>query len=174
VNRKSIHSINVQVPVDWLLFQNVTDCIIVPTSVILCAVKIICDAANIISNVGGKWPGSVHNSRIYRESNLSNRLQRGKQPKDLHNINLPPLIHSNVSTIHYRRVWWPSAGVTHANVGCLPWPWTRPPTELQPGSLQDKSGDDHRHVESPFLVPTSRQGDPWEGLWYNCGMCCSS
>ena len=62
------------------------DCIIVPTSVILCTVKIICDAAHIISNVEAKWPGSVHDARIYRESNLSNRLQRGKQPKDLHNI----------------------------------------------------------------------------------------
>ncbi|XP_054861509.1 putative nuclease HARBI1 [Amphiprion ocellaris] len=51
VNRKSIHSINVQ---------------------------IICDAAYIISNVEAKWPGSVHDSRIFRESNLSNRLQRGE------------------------------------------------------------------------------------------------
>ncbi|KAK0136220.1 putative nuclease HARBI1 [Merluccius polli] len=51
VNRKSIHSINVQ---------------------------IICDAAHIISNVEAKWPGSVHDARIYRESNLSNRLQRGE------------------------------------------------------------------------------------------------
>ena len=33
-----------------------------------------------------KWLGSVHDSRIYCESNLNNRLQRGKQPKDLHNI----------------------------------------------------------------------------------------
>ncbi|KAK0142913.1 putative nuclease HARBI1 [Merluccius polli] len=37
-------------------------------------VKIICDAAHIISNVDAKWPGSVHDTRIYRESNLSNRL----------------------------------------------------------------------------------------------------
>ncbi|KAM7423433.1 hypothetical protein PAMA_011138 [Pampus argenteus] len=51
VNRKSIHSINVQ---------------------------IICDAAHIISNVEAKWPGSVHDSRIYRESNLSARLQHGE------------------------------------------------------------------------------------------------
>ncbi|XP_042356774.1 putative nuclease HARBI1 [Plectropomus leopardus] len=51
VNRKSIHSINVQ---------------------------IVCDAAHIISNVEAKWPGSVHDSRIYRESNLSNRLQHGE------------------------------------------------------------------------------------------------
>ncbi|TKS65903.1 putative nuclease HARBI1 [Collichthys lucidus] len=51
VNRKSIHSINVQ---------------------------IICDAAHIITNVEAKWPGSVHDSRIYRESNLSARLQHGE------------------------------------------------------------------------------------------------
>ncbi|XP_028457689.1 putative nuclease HARBI1 [Perca flavescens] len=40
VNRKSIHSINVQ---------------------------IICDAAYLITNVEAKWPGSVHDSRIYGE-----------------------------------------------------------------------------------------------------------
>ncbi|KAK0137689.1 putative nuclease HARBI1 [Merluccius polli] len=51
LKRKSIHSINVQ---------------------------IICDAAHIISNAEAKWPGSVHDSRIYRESNLSNILQRGE------------------------------------------------------------------------------------------------
>uniref|UniRef100_A0A3P8TCB9 Putative nuclease HARBI1 n=1 Tax=Amphiprion percula TaxID=161767 RepID=A0A3P8TCB9_AMPPE len=51
VNRKSIHSINVQ---------------------------ITCDAAHIISNVEAKWPGSVHDWRIYHESNLSNRLQCGE------------------------------------------------------------------------------------------------
>ncbi|CAJ1077780.1 putative nuclease HARBI1 [Xyrichtys novacula] len=51
VNRKSTHSINVQ---------------------------IICDAAYIITNVEAKWPGSVHDSRMFRESNLSARLQRGE------------------------------------------------------------------------------------------------
>ena len=34
------------------------------THVILCTVK-ICDAAYIITNVEAKWPGSVHDSRIY-------------------------------------------------------------------------------------------------------------
>ncbi|KAK0148041.1 putative nuclease HARBI1 [Merluccius polli] len=48
VNRKSIHIIHVQ---------------------------IIRDAAYIISNAEAKWPGSVHDARIYRESNLSKRLQ---------------------------------------------------------------------------------------------------
>lgn len=45
---------------------------------ILSTVKIICDAAHVITNVEAKWPGSVHDSRIYRESTLSNRLQSGK------------------------------------------------------------------------------------------------
>ena len=31
---------------------------------IICTVK-ICDAAYIITNVEAKWPGSVHDSRIY-------------------------------------------------------------------------------------------------------------
>ncbi|XP_034169595.2 putative nuclease HARBI1 [Pangasianodon hypophthalmus] len=50
VNRRTIHSINVQ---------------------------IICDAAHI-TNVEAKWPGSVHDSRMYRESTLSNRLECGE------------------------------------------------------------------------------------------------
>ncbi|KAK0142220.1 putative nuclease HARBI1 [Merluccius polli] len=50
VNRKSFHSINVQ----------------------------ICDAAYIVTNVEAKWPGSVHDSRIYRECSLSNRFARGE------------------------------------------------------------------------------------------------
>ncbi|KAF4091444.1 hypothetical protein AMELA_G00036860 [Ameiurus melas] len=40
--------------------------------------RIICDAAHIITNVDAKWPGSVHDSRMYRESTLSNRLERGE------------------------------------------------------------------------------------------------
>uniref|UniRef100_UPI0037E7A495 putative nuclease HARBI1 n=1 Tax=Semicossyphus pulcher TaxID=241346 RepID=UPI0037E7A495 len=51
VNRKSIHSINVQ---------------------------IICDASHLITNVEAKWPGSVHDSRVYRESTVSHRMERGK------------------------------------------------------------------------------------------------
>ncbi|XP_023815212.1 putative nuclease HARBI1 [Oryzias latipes] len=54
VNRKSIHSINVQVN------------------------RVTCDAAHIITNVEAKWPGSVHDSRIFRESTLSNRLECGE------------------------------------------------------------------------------------------------
>ncbi|XP_051947683.1 putative nuclease HARBI1 isoform X3 [Xyrauchen texanus] len=40
--------------------------------------KIISDAAHIITNVEAKWPGSVHDSRMYLESTLSNRLERGE------------------------------------------------------------------------------------------------
>ncbi|XP_061586279.1 putative nuclease HARBI1 [Cololabis saira] len=51
VNRKSFHSINVQ---------------------------IMCDAAHMITNVEAKWPGSVHDSRIYRKCTLSNRFAHGE------------------------------------------------------------------------------------------------
>ncbi|KAK0147973.1 putative nuclease HARBI1 [Merluccius polli] len=36
------------------------------------------DAAYIVTNVEAKWPGSVHDSRIYRECRLSNRFARGE------------------------------------------------------------------------------------------------
>ncbi|XP_028314924.1 putative nuclease HARBI1 [Gouania willdenowi] len=52
VNRKSFHSINVQVQQS-------------------------CDASYLITNVEAKWPGSVHDSRIYRECSLSNRFASG-------------------------------------------------------------------------------------------------
>ena len=58
------------------------------THVILCTVKIICDAAYIITNVEAKWPGSVHDSRIYRECSLSNRLARGKEAKALYKVHV--------------------------------------------------------------------------------------
>lgn len=43
----------------------------------------------------------------------------------------------------------------------LQWPWTRPPTDLQPGSLQNKNpgGDDHQAAEKSFAVPPSPQGE---------------
>ncbi|XP_039523259.1 putative nuclease HARBI1, partial [Pimephales promelas] len=50
VNRKSVHSINVQV---------------------------ICDATHLITNVEAKWPGSVHDARIFRESSLCNKFEQG-------------------------------------------------------------------------------------------------
>ncbi|CAJ1077781.1 putative nuclease HARBI1 [Xyrichtys novacula] len=90
VNRKSTHSINVQV---HILLQHVKHLIIVQlTSVILCTVKIICDAAYIITNVEAKWPGSVHDSRMFRESNLSARLQRGEKPEGLQYNSLVSLL----------------------------------------------------------------------------------
>ncbi|XP_059915809.1 putative nuclease HARBI1 [Gadus macrocephalus] len=51
VNRKGYHSINVQM---------------------------ICDASHMITNVEAKWPGSVHDARMYRESNLSRKFQEGQ------------------------------------------------------------------------------------------------
>ncbi|KAF1395070.1 hypothetical protein PFLUV_G00007730 [Perca fluviatilis] len=51
VNRKSFYSINVQM---------------------------ICDAACIITNVEAKWPGSVHDSRVFRSSTISQRLSQGE------------------------------------------------------------------------------------------------
>nr|XP_033479328.1 putative nuclease HARBI1 [Epinephelus lanceolatus] len=51
VNRKSFHSINVQM---------------------------ICDADCLFSNVEAKWPGSVHDARICRASTIHQRLSQGK------------------------------------------------------------------------------------------------
>ncbi|XP_053366807.1 putative nuclease HARBI1 [Clarias gariepinus] len=50
VNRKGVHSINVQM---------------------------VCDSLCHITNVEAKWPGSVHDSRIFRESQLFQRFERG-------------------------------------------------------------------------------------------------
>ncbi|XP_062849564.1 putative nuclease HARBI1 [Trichomycterus rosablanca] len=51
VNRKSFHSINIQ---------------------------IICDATNIITNVEAKWPGSVHDAGIFHESALYHTFDQGQ------------------------------------------------------------------------------------------------
>ncbi|XP_043092070.1 putative nuclease HARBI1 [Puntigrus tetrazona] len=51
VNRKSVHSINVQV---------------------------ICEATQIITNVEAKWPGFVHDAKIFRESSLCQAFQQGQ------------------------------------------------------------------------------------------------
>ncbi|XP_071387553.1 putative nuclease HARBI1 [Centroberyx affinis] len=51
INRKSLHSINVQM---------------------------ICDAECVITNVEAKWPGSVHDSKIFRASSLSQQLSQGE------------------------------------------------------------------------------------------------
>ncbi|XP_051552172.1 putative nuclease HARBI1 [Myxocyprinus asiaticus] len=50
VNRKSFHSINVQV---------------------------ICDASQLITTVEAKWPGSVHDARIFQESSLCHKFEQG-------------------------------------------------------------------------------------------------
>ncbi|XDV39434.1 hypothetical protein PO909_008681 [Leuciscus waleckii] len=51
VNRKSFHSVNVQM---------------------------ICDADCLITNLEAKWPGSVHDSRIFRASRIYQRLSLGE------------------------------------------------------------------------------------------------
>uniref|UniRef100_UPI003AABFF53 putative nuclease HARBI1 n=1 Tax=Centroberyx gerrardi TaxID=166262 RepID=UPI003AABFF53 len=51
VNRKSFHSLNVQM---------------------------ICDGSCLISSIEAKWPGSVHDSRIFRASSLSQRFAQGE------------------------------------------------------------------------------------------------
>uniref|UniRef100_A0A3Q2PDQ6 Putative nuclease HARBI1 n=1 Tax=Fundulus heteroclitus TaxID=8078 RepID=A0A3Q2PDQ6_FUNHE len=52
VNRKGFHSVNVQM---------------------------VCDSMHLITNVEAKWPGSVHDSRIFRESHLFTLFERGKE-----------------------------------------------------------------------------------------------
>ncbi|XP_025764329.1 putative nuclease HARBI1 isoform X1 [Oreochromis niloticus] len=54
VNRKGVHSINVQM---------------------------VCDSMCHITNVEAKWPGSVHDSRIFRESGLCTLFERGKKKR---------------------------------------------------------------------------------------------
>uniref|UniRef100_A0A3Q2NTI7 DDE Tnp4 domain-containing protein n=1 Tax=Fundulus heteroclitus TaxID=8078 RepID=A0A3Q2NTI7_FUNHE len=51
VNRKRVHSVNVQM---------------------------MCGSMHLITNVEAKWPGSVHDSRIFRESHLCTLFERGK------------------------------------------------------------------------------------------------
>ncbi|XP_061600090.1 putative nuclease HARBI1 [Cololabis saira] len=50
VNRKSFHSLNVQMT---------------------------CDHNCMVTSIDAKWPGSVHDSRIFRESTLCHRLEQG-------------------------------------------------------------------------------------------------
>ncbi|KAM4554926.1 putative nuclease HARBI1 [Odontesthes bonariensis] len=51
MNRKNFHSINVQM---------------------------VCNANYLISNVVAKWPGSVHDSRVFRNSEIYRRLSQGE------------------------------------------------------------------------------------------------
>ncbi|KAG1944953.1 putative nuclease HARBI1 [Pimephales promelas] len=41
-------------------------------------VQMICDADCLITNLEAKWPGSVHDSRIFRASRIYQRLSRGE------------------------------------------------------------------------------------------------
>lgn len=157
----------------WLLTTNICH--------IFCTVKIICDADHIITNVEAKWPGSVDDSRVYHESNISDFIEQGKQPQGLHYIIHPSsLMHSAASSPHYRRAWWLPPGwrglpMPASLTDPVPGPRPRPPAELQPGPQQDQSpgGDDHRPAESTFPVPAPPQGHSWEGLRHHRGMCCS-
>lgn len=56
-----------------------------------CNVMIICDAAHITINVEAKWPGSVHDSRIFRESILSTRFDRGVLFFIIINVSFSPI-----------------------------------------------------------------------------------
>eukprot|EP00064_Thunnus_orientalis_P019837 superscaffoldBa00005148_g19967 len=38
----------------------------------------VCDGSCLISNIEAKWPGSVHDSRIFRTSSLSQRFAQGE------------------------------------------------------------------------------------------------
>ena len=75
------------------------------THVILCIVKIICDAPYNITNVEAQWPGSVHDSQIYRECSLSNRFERGKEAKALYKCSMSPFLNALKCVLYnYRRV----------------------------------------------------------------------
>ncbi|KAI5628674.1 putative nuclease HARBI1, partial [Silurus asotus] len=41
-------------------------------------VQVICEATQIITNVEAKWPGSVHDARIFRKSSLCQTFQQGQ------------------------------------------------------------------------------------------------
>ncbi|KAK0133282.1 putative nuclease HARBI1 [Merluccius polli] len=55
VNRKSTHSINVQ----------------------KCRFQMTCDHQLMVTSVDAKWPGSVHDSRIFRDSTLCQQFLQG-------------------------------------------------------------------------------------------------
>uniref|UniRef100_A0AAX7U936 DDE Tnp4 domain-containing protein n=1 Tax=Astatotilapia calliptera TaxID=8154 RepID=A0AAX7U936_ASTCA len=86
VNRKSFHSINVQ---------------------------IICDAANIITNVEAKWPGSVHDSQIFRECTLSTKFGHGEFTGYLFGIHVYPIclpLTLTLNRAHSSDIIWLIAG----------------------------------------------------------------
>lgn len=61
VNRKSVHSINVQVIAIFLLLN----------------IGVTNNKLIVLTNVEAKWLGSVHDARIFRESSLCNKFQQG-------------------------------------------------------------------------------------------------
>ena len=111
------------------------------THVILCTVKIICDAASIIMNVEAKWPGSVHDSRIYRECSLSNRFACGKEAKALYTFSLSPFLDAHKCVLYnYRSFDGYLLGDREA-IPCLLTPYPDrelgAPTTFECGPLQD-------------------------------------
>ncbi|XDV48582.1 hypothetical protein PO909_017978 [Leuciscus waleckii] len=112
VNRKSVHSINVQV---------------------------ICDATHLITNVEAKWPGSVHDARIFRESSRCNKFQQG----------------------HFYGYLLGDRGYPCLPYMLTPYPDPEPgPQTCQPVSQQntDQGGDDNRHSEGEVSVSAWAQG----------------
>ena len=90
------------------------------THVILSTMKIICDAAYIITNVEAKWPGSMRDSRIDRECSLSNRFARGKEAKALYKCSLSPFLKSLKCVLYnYSRVLWLPAGGARLSMPAL-------------------------------------------------------
>ena len=48
--------------------------------------QMICDAECLITNLEAKWPGSVHDSRIFQASRIYQRLSLGKPPHFLKHL----------------------------------------------------------------------------------------
>ncbi len=41
--------------------------------------QMICDAQHYVTDIVARWPGSVHDARIFRESAIAYRLEQGMQ-----------------------------------------------------------------------------------------------
>ncbi|KAK0138986.1 putative nuclease HARBI1 [Merluccius polli] len=114
VNRKSFHSINIQM---------------------------ICDADCLVSNLEAKWPGSVHDSRVFRASPI------------------------------YEHILWCAAGRQRIRLRVIPLDSPCGPPNpitagLQPCTQQNKGsyGDDLRPSEISVSVPAPPEGFPGSGL----------
>lgn len=68
--------------------------------------QMICDAECLITNVQAKWPGSTHDSRIFRASSVAQQLAQGRLLKEnvqvtFFFLNNNKLIHQLVITKQY-------------------------------------------------------------------------